>query len=204
MVPLTLIAERKNKVGEVTIVKAASMLWRRRDEPGHEFCRLSSDRQAWRLEGTAVFSHGRRPCRLDYRVVCSPTWETQSAKISGWVADNAVNLDIAAGSNHRWLLNGREYSRVAGRLDLDLAFSPSTNMIPIKRLNLEIGAEAEARAAWLRFPEFVLEPLDQRYRRVGPETYRYETSEGFSADLRVNEAGFVTRYAGLWEAETLR
>jgi hypothetical protein len=90
---------------------------------------------------------------------------------------------------------------VLGCLDLDLAFSPSTNLLPIRRLNLAIGQASEVRAAWLRFPELTLEPLDQRYTRLDDRTYRYESAGGtFMRILRTNAAGFALSYPGLWEA----
>ena len=94
---------------------------------------------------------------------------------------------------------------VQGCVDLDLNFSPSTNLLPIRRLSLEVGQEAEVRAAWLRFPSFKLEPHSQVYRRLDEFTYRYSSRGGeFVADLTVNECGLVTTYPGLWEAETGR
>jgi hypothetical protein len=64
-------------------------------------------------------------------------------------------------------------------------------------LNLPVGSEAVVKAAWLRFPSFQLEPLEQLYRRTGETTYRYESAGGrFTADLEVNEAGLVTHYPG--------
>lgn len=90
---------------------------------------------------------------------------------------------------------------MAGCIDLDLNFSPSTNLLPIRRLGLAVGQEAAARAAWLRFPSFTLEPLDQRYRRIDAATYRYESAGGFAADLAVDAAGVVTRYPGFCEVE---
>jgi hypothetical protein len=100
-----------------------------------------------------------------------------------------------------WQLAGRECRAVGGCLDIDLAFSPSTNLLPIRRLNLRPGEAAEVRAAWLRFSELVLEPLDQVYHRIDQSSYRYESGGGaFVAILRTNAAGFVTSYPGLWEA----
>jgi hypothetical protein len=91
---------------------------------------------------------------------------------------------------------------VRGCTDLDLNFSPSTNLLPIRRLNLEIGQEAEVKAAWLRFPSFELEPLFQVYRRLGESVFRYESGGGsFIAHLEVDASGFVTNYPGLWQAE---
>ena len=68
---------------------------------------------------------------------------------------------------------------------------------------MEIGAEAEVNAAWLRFPSFKLERLDQKYRRISADKYGYESAGGsFVTELEVNSAGLVTRYPGFFEAET--
>lgn len=87
-------------------------------------------------------------------------------------------------------------------MDVDLNFSPSTNLLPIRRLGLDAGAAAEVHAAWLRFPSLRLERLQQTYTRTGERSYRYESADGaFMRDLEVNAAGLVTRYPGIWEAE---
>ena len=122
--------------------------------------------------------------------------------MTGWLGDKAIEIDISVDESEGWLLNGVECDPLAGCTDIDLNFSPSTNLLPIRRLNLKIGEESDVRAAWLRFPSFTLERLDQRYRRLGNDTYRYETAGGaFVTELTVNSAGFVTRYPDFCEAE---
>ena len=180
----------------------AVVLWRRLDQPGHESARLSFRESRWRLAGTAVFAHRQQPCRLDYEVVCDAEWRTLSGRVAGWVGSSTVEIELSVDSERRWLLNGAEYPSVAGCTDLDMNFSPSTNLLPIRRLDLRIGEEAGVRAGWLRFPDFTLEPLEQLYRRTDEGTYRYESAGGsFTADLGVNAAGLVTSYPNLWEAE---
>ena len=182
--------------------KAASMIWRRLDCPGHESARLFSQDDSWNLQGTAVFSHDRLPCRLDYHIVCDSRWNTRRANVAGWVGDRLIEIKLAVGSDQHWLLNEYDSPEVAGCIDVDLNFSPSTNLLPIRRLNLAVGHEMQVRAAWLRFPSFTLEPLTQLYRRINETTYRYESHGGdFVTELSVNEAGFVTRYPDLWEIE---
>ena len=177
------------------------ILWRRLDQPGHESARLSLQHSHWHLVGTAVFAHHQQPCRLDYLVVCDGGWHTVSGKVAGWVGDQSVDIELSADAARHWQLNGLECPAVASCLDLDLNFSPSTNLLPIRRLQLSIGQEAEVQAAWLRFPSFTLEPLAQRYRRIDAATYRYESAGGrFVTELRVNPAGFVTSYPDVWRA----
>lgn len=185
--------------GGVLTIK--SILWRSIELKGHEACRLFSQEADWRLAGTAVFSHDQ-PCRLEYVIVCDASWNTMLARVSGWVGKETVNIELAIDSERNWRLNGVERPAVAGCTDLDLNFSPCTNLLPVRRLNLSIGQEAPVKAAWLRFPSFELEPLAQVYRRVGESTYRYESGGGsFVAELEVDAVGFVTNYPGFWLAE---
>jgi hypothetical protein len=179
-----------------------SILWRNIHLPGHEACRLSLQGAEWHLEGTAVFSHLHQPCRLSYLVVCEENWNTAGARISGWVADTAVDIDLVVDREHRWRLNGIEQPTVTGCFDVDLNFSPSTNLLPIRRLNLAVGQGALVKAAWLKFPSFELEPLSQVYSRIDESTYRYESGGGqFTADLKVDRVGFVRDYPAIWQTE---
>lgn len=178
------------------------ILWRRLDQSGHEAARLFHRDAYWHLEGTAVFVHDWDPCKLDYHIVCNDTWETVSASVAGWVGNREVGIVVSVDPSKRWSMNGVVCENVTGCIDLDLNFSPITNLLPIRRLNLTIGHEGAVRAAWLRFPSFALEPLEQIYQRIGPMTYRYISGGGrFTAELTVDGAGFVTEYPGFWEAE---
>ncbi|MBA3894413.1 MAG: putative glycolipid-binding domain-containing protein [Gemmatimonadales bacterium] len=182
---------------------ADTVLWRKLDRPGHEAARLVHHAPFWQLGGTAVFAHERGPCRLEYQVVCDAGWRTLHAKINGWIGPRQVKADLYTDTARRWIHNGQQVPSVAGCVDLDLAFSPSTNTIPIRRLALNPGERAEVRAAWLSFPDLTLAPLVQTYVRTGDSTYRYESSGGeFVTDLEVGAAGFVLRYPPLWESET--
>ena len=179
-----------------------TILWRRLDQPGHEATRLWSHESSWQLAGTAVFAYDRQPCLLEYHLICDADWRTRSGLVAGWVGDASVEIALSVDAGQRWWMNGNEIPGVAGCLDLDLNFSPSTNLLPIRRLTLEIGQTAVVKAAWLRFPSFTLEPLDQVYRRIAVTTYRYESAGGeFVRNLTINAAGFVTDYPDFWALE---
>lgn len=166
-----------------------SILWRRLDSPGHDAARLRRMDALWQLDGAAVFGHQGKPCRLDYVVTCDESWRTMSAHVSGSLGNEAIDLRICP--------------EVDGCTDVDLNFSPSTNLLPIRRLNLSVGAEAKVRAAWLRFPGFALEPLEQVYRRVSDDRYGYESNNGFVSELRVDRSGLVIEYPHSWSAEMI-
>ena len=185
------------------MTESNSILWRGLLLPGHEACRVMSQDSHWQIEGTAVISHEQQPCRLNYQIVCDSAWQTLSAQVQGWLGNMVIDVQIKTDQGH-WWLNEMEQPQVEGCTDIDLNFSPSTNLIPIRRLHLAIGESAEVKAAWLRFPSFKLEPLPQRYHHLDEDTYRYESAGGqFVADLKVNQIGLVVDYPGIWQAEML-
>jgi uncharacterized protein len=86
--------------------------------------------------------------------------------------------------------------------DIDLGFSPATNLLPIRRLELAVGAKAAVRAAWIRFPELTIEVLDQVYTRLAEDRYLYESAGGsFRRELIVDDIGFVIDYPDVWTAQ---
>src|SRR5439155_24707202 len=124
---------------------------------------------------------------------------TLSATVGGQSGERRVDIEITARADVTWQLNDQSCPQVAGCRDVDLNFSPSTNLLPIRRLNLDIGQESSVRAAWLRFPSFALEPLEQSYRRTGERTYRYESAGGkFVAELQLHHSGLPLRYGDIW------
>ncbi len=188
----------KNRANKVSLILWSGILL-----PGHEACRMFFQKTQWHLEGKAIFTFEKEPCLLDYHIICDRDWLTLSAKVEGWVGDEIIALHLIVDQNRHWWLNESEVPGVAGCTDLDLNFSPSTNTIAIRRLKLAIGEKKEISAAWLRFPNFTLEPLAQSYQRLDRNLFRYESNHGsFVADLMVNEAGLVADYPGIWKIET--
>ena len=179
----------------------STILWRRLDQPGHEAARIVQTDAGYQLTGSAVFAHEAQPCRLDYVVACDVGWRTVSCQVTGWVGGQPIEIAITVDPNGRWWMNERECAAVAGCIDVDLNFSPSTNLLPIRRLGLAVGGVADVRAAWLRFPSFTLEPFAQTYERLDVGRYRYASASGFTAELEVNDVGLVTRYADIWQVE---
>lgn len=170
--------------------------------PGHEACRLTEIESGWRIAGTAVFSYEEQACRLEYAISCDAQWRTLSAAVTGWIGERDVEVEVIRDGAGLWRLNGDFVPAVEGCVDVDLNFSPSTNTLPIRRLDPEVGHSVHVRAAWLRFPSFRLEPLEQSYTRIGANLYRYESAGGrFVASVEVDEAGLVTEYGGIWRRE---
>ena len=149
-----------------------------------------------------MLAQSDRPCRLDYEIACDLHWITRRCTLTGYVGATTVTLDVARNSAGEWTVGGSPVPGLLGCDDIDLGFSPATNLLPIRRLGLPIGAKAAVRAAWVRFPELTVEVLDQVYTRLAHDRYLYESAGGsFRRELRVDDIGFVVDYPGLWIAD---
>lgn len=178
-----------------------SVLWRREDAPGHDACVLSRARHGFSISGVAVFLHGGKACKLEYEVACDTDWMTTSAKVTGSIGRVPVHAEIRR-SKGGWRHDGASRDDLGHCQDIDLAFTPATNVLPIRRLKLRPGRQAATSAAWLRFPSLALAQLDQVYENLGKRVYRYTALSGrFQRRLRVRPSGLVDDYPGLWSLE---
>jgi hypothetical protein len=179
----------------------ATFFWRRLDQPGHDSCRLFQFADGWRLSGMAVFREGRKACHLQYEVMADAAFGTRGARVNGYVGTQAVDLKIRAHAGERWEINGVAIDEVDGCIDVDLGFTPATNLLVIRRLALKVGQAADAPAAYLAFPKMELVRLPQRYERTSRNEYAYESpSTGYAGTLRVSSMGAVLHYPGLFES----
>lgn len=178
----------------------SSGLWQWLQGTGLERFELVHNDTQWMLRGTILAFAGNAAAEARYEVVCDAGWRTMHAQVSLLSSGRERKLDIRA-EDGRWHANGREMESVRGAADIDLGWSPSTNTLPIRRLNLGIGEKSgEIVAAWVRFPELALEPLSQEYERLSERTYRYSSRGGaFTAELLVDENGLVLEYGGFWK-----
>ena len=170
--------------------------WRRLDGEGTDRCTLGEAEHGWLLSGQAVWREEGAESALAYAVRCDPGWQSLSADVAGTSGGRAVALRLvreAAG----WRLNEALQEGTAGCADLDLCFTPATNLLPLRRLDLG-ESPVPVAAAWLVPGLDAVRRLEQSYARLGEDRFRYD-SPGFSAALTVHPSGFVTRYEGLWE-----
>lgn len=176
----------------------ASVLWRN-EEGGADRCTLESGTAGFRLHGIALLADDAAPVEARYAVDGDGFWRTRRADVVVAWPDRLVELLLEADGVGGWTLDGRKLAAVEGCLDVDLAFTPATNTLPLRRIELEVGEAAEVECAWLRFPELSVERALQRYERLASDRYRF-SSGSFSAELGVDRNGLVLDYSGLWRA----
>ncbi len=180
----------------------ATARWRALDREGEDICRLSRTDAGWLLVGHARFRDGDGSAALDYVIRCNLAWRTLSADVAGLHQGLEVNLRVLCKGGN-WTLNDEAQPQVDGATDIDLSFTPATNLMPLRRLADIEARMLPVRAAWLRYPQAELAPLDQTYRQTGlTDIVAYSAEQtGFSTRFGVDPSGFVTFYPDHWEGE---
>jgi len=165
-------------------------------EGGSELCLLEQADRGWRLHGTALLVADGAPVSIRYAVKVSRAWVTEDVDVTVSFPGGEVRKPFEVGA----LWSGEERPpEFRDCKDVDLGFTPATNTLPIRRLALDVGEEADVAVVWLRWPELRVERLEQRYARLAKDRYRYSSGD-FSAELVVDEQGLVVDYEGLWRA----
>lgn len=179
-----------------------TMRWRRLDVPGSDACVLEELRDGWRLHGSAAFGAGKEAAALSYDVACDREWRTLRAEVNGRVGARPLAITVRRHAAGDWQVDDHPAPDLQGLIDLDLGFTPATNLFPLRRLALRPGQAADAAAAWLDDESWRLRRLAQRYERRSEREYWYESpATGYAAILTVTADGFVSDYPGLWTAE---
>jgi len=177
-----------------------AVVWKNLLLNGTDYCAFSHTADGWLLKGTVVgVLKDQRPMLANYEIYCDENWLTHRVRVERAIGSDVKTLSLTVESRGVWRSSSHELRDVHGCHDVDLAVTPATNTLPIRRLNLQIGSSESIIAAWVKFPELTVQPLSQRYTRLTKDTYRYESNTGFSAEIVVDDLGLVTTYPGGWE-----
>jgi hypothetical protein len=173
------------------------VLWKRLDGEGLEYATI--DGPPLRIEGEVVLLDDGAPCAVSYRVDCDPSGASSRATVRLKQRGTVRERTLARSAGGMWTIDGADAPELLGLEDVDVAVTPSTNTLPLRRLALPVGARAEVTAAWVRFPSLDVVPLRQAYRRIAAGRYDYESPDhGFRAELTVDDEGIVQTYGALW------
>ena len=172
--------------------------WRSEDGTGLEHLNLRPSGDTIVADAVIIGNRGGVPYGVRYRAVCDGDWATLSLSIET-TDGRRLNL-VADGRGHWSDATGKGRPEFDGCIDFDLAGSPFTNMLPIRRRELSPDADAvEFQMRYVPFATFAPTEDGQRYRCVRKGLYRYEAMDrSFAADLTVDEDGLVIDYPTLF------
>jgi hypothetical protein len=137
------------------------------------------------------------PLTASYEVKADSAWVTREVRVT--VEGGKQLAVVSDGAGHWRHENGAAIHALDGCIDPDISMTPFTNTLAIRRLDLKVGEAAEIRVAYVLVPELSLHAAPQRYTRLAERLWRFEGFDiHFTADLTVDEHGFVVEYPGLF------
>lgn len=165
--------------------------WSGWDGEGHELLTLGFETGGWTADGVV------RGAAVHYVVRTDEQWRVRQFLL--FRDDEEPDLWLGVNPAGQWgEVNGAYRPELDGCLDLDLACTPFTSTLPIRRLLLEVGDVAELLVARVDHETLAVVPERQRYTRLAPDRYRYEDPSGFDTELEVDAEGLVIDYPGLF------
>jgi hypothetical protein len=164
--------------------------WRTWDHAHLETLTLRWENEGW----TATGEVGREA--VTYVVRLSATWQVRQFMLFRDLDE--PDLWLGADGTGRWgEINGSHRHDLAGCTDVDLAVTPFTASIPIRRLTLDVGEEADVLAATVDVETLGILPTRQRYRRRSPRRFEYTNLEsGVTTEFDIDQYGLVHDHPG--------
>ncbi|HJX44773.1 MAG TPA: putative glycolipid-binding domain-containing protein [Geodermatophilus sp.] len=173
--------------------------WRRTDEDaGHSLARVGRRGGGWLFHGTEVLAGPGTLLACSFRVEVDDAWATRAVEVSAVDAEGERRLVLTADADRRWARDGEPVPGLDGCVDVDVAATPLTNTLPIRRLaSLAVGEEVTTPVAWVDVPALGVTRVDQTYRRLGPRRWRYSDEAHGAFELTVDDDGLVVDYTGM-------
>jgi hypothetical protein len=134
-----------------------------------------------------------RPYRAAYELEARGQWATRRLHVEV-AGDGSLELRHDGKGTWAGVPNAAE---LEGALDCDLAYSPLTNLMPVRRHRLhEQPGAVDFEVAWVSLPDLAVHRAQQRYEHLAPGRVRFSSGD-FAADLELDGDGLVVYYPGL-------
>ncbi|MBC2886947.1 putative glycolipid-binding domain-containing protein [Ochrobactrum sp. CM-21-5] len=173
--------------------------WRSLEGEGLEHLDLAPAEQSIRADGVIIGERSGTPYGVRYSLDCDRAWRVLHFLIE---TTSGHRLELKADGEGHWSTMGSvRLPEFDGCIDIDLAGTPFTNTLPVRRLGLTPEA-GTVQLDMLYVPFDSFRPLrdSQRYTCLEEgKLYRYEAADRpFTAELPVDEDGLVTDYPTLF------
>ncbi|WP_203135338.1 putative glycolipid-binding domain-containing protein [Microbacterium sp. JZ31] len=157
------------------------------------------------LERLSLTQHGSVRARArveladttyEYEAVLDAEWVFRALRVE---TGDGRSLELRHDASGWWTENRMVRPDLGDAVDIDLSFSPFTNTLPIRRLDIPVGGEVEIVTAYVASPSLAVLPDPQRYTRLTADRYLYESLDSdFEREILVDADGMVLDYPGLF------
>jgi hypothetical protein len=180
-------------------LKAKTVRWKPAKGPGLEHLTVRAEKGAIVARSVLIGEYEGKPFGVRYKAIFDKRWTTREIAID---TSDGCRIRFTSDGRGRWHDETRRRPEFDGCIDIDLAGSPFTNTLPIRRLGLDTKhGPVEFSMLWFPFDTFKPFVDRQRYTCLrSHRLYRFEAVDGtFTARLPVDRDGFVLDYPTLFK-----
>lgn len=171
--------------------------WRPEEGPGLEHLSLAYRDDLIVADAVVIGDRGDGAFGCSYRLCCGLDWRVRS--LEAHVAGGAA-LVLTSDGHGLWRDgDSRVQPQLNGCIDVDIAATPFTNTLPIRRLGAALRQRRIIAVAYVALPSLTVQRAEQAYTRLAAGRYLYENADGsFEAELEVDAEGIVLHYPALF------
>lgn len=170
-------------------------MWQVVATAGFEAAWVTEDDASTQVVGQAV-GQLPEPYSLTYHLTVDADAVTRRLAVTAQTAGPRRELSLVH-EGGTWRVNGELRTDLSGALDCDIAASPFTNTMPVRRHDLLRGGDEQFLMAFVEVPSLRVTASRQRYTHLGATPHgtgiRF-TSDDFTADIVFDDEGIVLDY----------
>ena len=171
-------------------------------EPGLEHLELRAlPEGGWGADGAVLGAREGEPYSMRYQLLLDEQWRVRRASFD--LMNGAVGVLVADGAGNWQDGEGNTLPQLEGCIDLDIAATPFSKTMPIRRLDLLQGERREIKVVYVHIEGVKLQvyPVAQAYTCVKTRNiYRYEgLFRNFTTELTVDKDAIVLQYPTLFK-----
>jgi len=175
------------------------VMWISLDSQVFEHVLLFNHNNSILADGIIIHLEKNSSYRIRYNIECDSFWRVRKVELNMLDNSNRNLLMFSDGEGNWTNQNGEIIAELNGCIDVDIYYSPFTNTVAIKRLNLKLNESGEIITAYINTPELTAVPDPQRYTFLeqSPELskYLYESIDSdFKAELSVDSDMLLIEY----------
>lgn len=169
-----------------------SLRWKGLEPETLEQCQMTVTTRDIRIRGAIIAPD----LGLFYRIRLDEAGITRSVAIE---RTDGKSLELFSNGGGSWSDDrGEPLPALAGCVDVDIWPTPSTNALPIRRLDWTIGQPQRLSVAWIDAMAMTIKRGEQVYTRLDATRFRFQSGD-FDTEIAVDADGMVTHYPGLFE-----
>lgn len=167
--------------------------WQSEDGIGLEHLDLKVRDDVVIADGVVIGDCGDGPFGCSYRICCDTAWRVRSVEVH---PAGGASLVLTSNGTGCWLDgDGAAQPHLTGCIDVDIAATPFTNTLPIRRLGKALQQRTGIAVVYIPVPSLAARRLEQAYTPLPDGRYLYEGPIGvFQAELELDPEGLVLRY----------